>query len=35
MGKFIEEMGLDAAILEDIFCKASLEWLDIPKERFN
>lgn len=34
IGRFIEEMGLPKEILEDVFCNATLEWLDIPKERF-
>ncbi len=35
IGKFIEEMNLDQSIKEDIFYRASLEWLNISKERFN
>ena len=35
MGKFIEDMDLDNKLKEDIFHKAALEWLDLPKERFN
>jgi hypothetical protein len=35
IGKFIEDMDLDTRIKEDIFFKASLEWLGISKERFN
>ena len=35
IGKFIEEMDLAAHVKEDIFYKASLEWLNISKERFN
>lgn len=34
IGKFIEEMNLDPAIVEDIFCHSTLEWLDISKDRF-
>jgi aminocarboxymuconate-semialdehyde decarboxylase len=34
IGKFIEEMDIDAKIKEDIFCRATLEWLNVPKERF-
>jgi aminocarboxymuconate-semialdehyde decarboxylase len=34
IGKFIEEMDIDPSIKEDIFHRATLEWLDIPKERF-
>jgi len=35
IGKFIEEMDLDKGIKEDIFYKASLEWLNISHEHFN
>jgi aminocarboxymuconate-semialdehyde decarboxylase len=35
IGKFIENMGLDQSIKDDIFHKAAMEWLDISKERFN
>lgn len=35
IGKFIEEMNLDNNVKEDIFHHAALEWLAIPKERFN
>jgi aminocarboxymuconate-semialdehyde decarboxylase len=35
IGKFIENMGLDQSIKDDIFHKAALEWLDVSKERFN
>lgn len=34
IGKFIEEMDLPKETVEDIFCNAALEWLDIPKDRF-
>lgn len=34
IGKFIEDMPLDKAVKEDIFHNATLEWLDLPKERF-
>lgn len=34
IGKFIEEMGLEHSVLEDIFCNSTLEWLGISKERF-
>ncbi len=34
IGKFIEDMPLDNSIKEDIFHNATLEWLDLPKERF-
>jgi len=35
IGKFIEDMTLSNEIQEDIFYKASLEWLNISHERFN
>ena len=34
IGKFITEMGLPEETVEDIFCNATLEWLDLPKEKF-
>jgi aminocarboxymuconate-semialdehyde decarboxylase len=34
IGKFIEEMGLDQNVVDDIFCNATLEWLDMKKEDF-
>jgi aminocarboxymuconate-semialdehyde decarboxylase len=34
VGKFIEDMELDASIKEDIFCNGPLEWLGVSKERF-
>ena len=34
IGKFIEEMSLPTEIVEDIFCNATLEWLDLKKEAF-
>lgn len=34
IGKFIEDMPLDKSVKEDIFHNATLEWLDLPKERF-
>ncbi|HMP98998.1 MAG TPA: amidohydrolase family protein [Cyclobacteriaceae bacterium] len=34
IGAFIEHMKLDKAIVEDIFCNATLAWLDLPKEKF-
>ena len=27
VGKFIEEMGLEKSIVDDIFCHSTLEWL--------
>ena len=35
IGKFIENMGLDQSVKDDIFHIAAMEWLDISKERFN
>ncbi len=35
IGKFIEEMPLEQSVKEDIFHKSSLEWLDVPIERFK
>jgi len=34
IGKFITDMGLDDSIVEDIFCNATLEWLNLTKEQF-
>ncbi|MEO1053963.1 MAG: amidohydrolase family protein [Bacteroidota bacterium] len=34
IGKFIEEMDLPESTVEDIFCNATLAWLDLPKEKF-
>ena len=34
IGAYINEMGLSDDIVEDIFCNATLEWLDLPKEQF-
>ncbi|HET9053330.1 MAG TPA: amidohydrolase, partial [Cyclobacteriaceae bacterium] len=34
IGRFIEEMNMDNAIKEDIFCHGPLEWLGVSKERF-
>jgi aminocarboxymuconate-semialdehyde decarboxylase len=35
IGKFIEEMKMDEAIKEDIFCNGPLNWLGISASRFN
>ncbi|MGE0772907.1 MAG: amidohydrolase family protein [Cyclobacteriaceae bacterium] len=35
MGKFIEEMNLTSEEKEDIFFRATLEWLDIPLTQFQ
>jgi aminocarboxymuconate-semialdehyde decarboxylase len=35
MGKFIDEMNLSDAEKEDIFCNATLEWLDLSKKMFE
>ena len=34
IGKFIEDMNVDSQVKEDIFYRATLAWLDLPKERF-
>lgn len=34
IGKYITEMGLDDNVVEDLFCNATLEWLDLKKEDF-
>ncbi len=34
IGRFIEEMNLDSGIVEDIFCNATLEWLDLNKKDY-
>jgi aminocarboxymuconate-semialdehyde decarboxylase len=34
IGKFIEDMNLTSSVKEDIFHRATLAWLDLPKERF-
>jgi aminocarboxymuconate-semialdehyde decarboxylase len=35
IGKFIEESDLSSAVVEDIFCNATLEWLGLNKEQFS
>ncbi|MDZ7845336.1 MAG: amidohydrolase family protein [Owenweeksia sp.] len=35
IGQFINEMDLKPQVVEDIFCNATLEWLDIDKSRFS
>jgi aminocarboxymuconate-semialdehyde decarboxylase len=35
IGEFIEKMELDSFVKEDIFHAAALEWLNVPKERFE
>ncbi len=35
IGKFIEEMNLDPATVEDIFCHSTLEWLGVSIDRFD
>ena len=35
IGKFIENMPLENTIKEDIFHRAALEWLNVPKEKFT
>lgn len=34
IGKFIEEMGLEEDVVEDIFCNSILEWLKLDKSQF-
>lgn len=34
IGRFIENMNLDKSVVEDIFCNATLEWLDLDKAKF-
>ena len=34
IGQFIEEMNLPSNVVEDIFCNATLEWLNMSKETF-
>ncbi|HRG80834.1 MAG TPA: amidohydrolase family protein, partial [Cyclobacteriaceae bacterium] len=34
IGKFIEEMKLPDSVKEDIFCNATLEWLQLSKKDF-
>lgn len=34
IGKFIEEMELESSIIEDIFCNATLDWLNIRKDGY-
>jgi aminocarboxymuconate-semialdehyde decarboxylase len=34
IGKFITDMELDDSVVEDIFCNATLEWLNLTKEQF-
>ena len=34
IGAYIQEMGLSAEVVEDIFCTATLEWLNLPKAQF-
>jgi aminocarboxymuconate-semialdehyde decarboxylase len=34
IGKFIEEMKLPDSVKEDIFCNATLEWLQVSKKDF-
>ncbi len=34
IGKFIEEMPLSKAVVEDIFCNSTLEWLNLNKKDF-
>jgi len=31
VGKFIEEMGLEKSVVDDVFCNSTLEWLDMDR----
>ena len=35
IGTYIEQMDLDTEIVEDIFCNATLEWLNLDKKKFE
>ncbi|MBY0436156.1 MAG: amidohydrolase, partial [Cyclobacteriaceae bacterium] len=35
IGKFIEDAPFPKKVKEDIFCNATLEWLNLPKKRFE
>lgn len=35
IGAYIEKMGLDDQVVEDIFCNATLEWLNLDKSQFE
>lgn len=35
VGKFIEEMGLEKSVVDDIFCNATLDWLKMDKKVFE
>lgn len=35
IGAYIEEMELDEKVVEDIFCNATLEWLNLDKAQFE
>lgn len=35
VGKFIEDMSLDKAVIDDIFALSTLEWLNISADKFN
>lgn len=34
IGKFIAESDLSPSVIEDIFCNATLDWLDLDKQQF-
>lgn len=34
IGEFINQMGMDQSVVEDIFCNATLEWLDLDINHF-
>jgi aminocarboxymuconate-semialdehyde decarboxylase len=35
IGRFIEEMKLEQSVVEKIFHEAALEWLNVPRQRFE
>lgn len=35
VGKFIEEMGLEKSVVDDIFCQSTLDWLKMEKKSFE
>ncbi|WP_422355771.1 amidohydrolase family protein [Roseivirga pacifica] len=35
IGAYIEEMGLSDEVVDDIFCNATLEWLNLDKKQFE
>ena len=35
IGRFIDEMNLEKSVVENIFHGAALEWLNVPRQRFE